>query len=58
MSKKTKKIYIFIKERVKKMDRDRFLDFLCKDAIKIYLDKNQYFSSINNHENKIGRAHV
>lgn len=51
MSKKTKKIYIFIKERVKKMDRDRFLDFLCKDAIKIYLDKNQYFSSINNHEN-------
>ena len=51
MSKKTKKIYIFIKERVKKMDRDRFLDFLCKDAIKIHLDKNQYFSSINNHEN-------
>ena len=33
------------------MDRDRFLDFLCKDAIKIHLGKNQYFSSINNHEN-------
>lgn len=33
------------------MERDRFFDVLCKDAVKIHLDKNQYFSSINNHEN-------
>lgn len=33
------------------IERDYFLQMLCKDSAKIHLGKNQYFSSINSHEN-------
>ena len=36
---------------MKENERDHFLEILCKEGTRIQLDKNQYFSSIINHEN-------